>query len=141
MSDTLNLNDRIQSRRPAVVVTEDDPNSSEDWGTFGVLRGAKERAVMLNLKLKTGDDDDAFAYALLERVTFDRSIGIVLRFPGIQVTLIGRNLKQPVGSGVSLLEAIHRHRVSWISECDEVRSWTHAADVPVVTRIEIISAR
>ena len=104
MSDTLNLNDRIHSRRPAVVAAEEDPNVCDDWGTFGLLRGVKERAVMLNLKLKTGDDD-AFTYALLERVTFDRSTGIILRFPGVQVTLFGRNLKMPVISG-------HRHRVS-----------------------------
>lgn len=139
MSDTNKLLDRLQARR-TTTNEDDDPDAFEDCGTFGLLRGTKERAIMLNLKLKTGDED-AFAYALLERVTFQRSIGIGLRFPGIQVMLSGRHLHKPVGTGVSLLEALHRHRVPWISELDEVRSWTHADEVPIITRVEILAVR
>jgi hypothetical protein len=50
------LNDRIQSRRPTpTLLPEDDPDSYDDLGGFGILRGTKERAVMLDFRFKTGE--------------------------------------------------------------------------------------
>lgn len=138
MSDTINLNERILSRRPAVP--DDDPDAADDCGCYGLLRGVKERAVMLDLHLKTGNRV-AFAYALLDRVTYDPSAGLTLRFYGVEVKLVGRNLARPGASGASLLDALHRHRVPWIREVDELQSWPVAPDVTVVTQIEIAAAK
>ena len=142
MSDMLTLQDRIRSRHTPVSsqsLPEEDPDACDDWGHFGVLRG-KERALMLDLRLKTGTRE-AFAYALLERVSFDPSDGVTLRFLGTVVKLTGRNLARPAATGVVLLEALHRHRVSWVAELDEVQSWATVGDQPVVTGIVIESVK
>ena len=139
MNESVPLNDRIQSRRTVTspgTLPEEDPDACDDWGTFGILRGNKERSVMLDLRLKNGQRE-AFAYAILERVSFDPSDGLTLRFLGTVVKLTGRNLTQPTSTGLHLLEVLHRHRVSWIAELEEVQSWTMARDVPLITEIRL----
>ena len=134
MSDQSILQDRIHSRR--AVVIDEDPDASEDCGSFGFLRGVKERALMLDFRLKNGNRE-AFPYALLERVSYDPSEGLTLFYLGVSVRLRGRNLMRPVTAGVSLLDAIHRHRVPWIGEVDELRSLLKSEEAIVVTKIEI----
>jgi hypothetical protein len=138
VSDPVQLQDRIQSRRTlaALSVPEDDPDACDDWGSFGMLRGSKERALMLDLRMKNGQRE-AFAYALLERVSYDPSEGLTLRFLGTVVKLVGRHLTQPTNQGVHLVEALHRHRVVWIAELDEVQNWVSARDVAIITEIVI----
>ncbi|MGL6075194.1 MAG: hypothetical protein ACRC8S_13625 [Fimbriiglobus sp.] len=143
MTEPINLQDRIHSRRtlatPALLA-EDDPEACEDWGCFSTLRGLKERSLMLDFRFKTGQRE-AFAYALLERVSYDPSEGLLLRFLGTLVKLTGRNLLQPSGKNVQLVEALLRHRVSWIAELDEVQSWTKTSDLPIITGIEIVGVK
>ena len=137
MSDMLTLQDRLRSRRASSPsAPDDDPDACDDWGHFGVLRGTKDRAILLDLRLKTGQRE-AVSYALLERVSFDPSVGVTLHFLGTVVKLTGRNLAHPAATGVTLLEALHRHRVSWVAELDEDQSWAAAGDLPVVTGIVI----
>lgn len=139
MSDTINLTDRILSRRAAVPADE-DPDASEDCGAFGFLRGARDRAVMLDFRFLTGNRV-AFPYAFLERVSYDPSDGVELRFLGVVVTLRGRNLSRATAAGVSLVDALHRHRVAWVGEVEEFRGAFTADDTVVVTRIEITPPR
>ncbi|AMV24231.1 hypothetical protein VT84_07530 [Gemmata sp. SH-PL17] len=136
MSETSLLHERIQGRR--VAPAEDDPDACEDCGAFGLLRGVKERALMLDLRFCNGNRE-ALPYALLERVSFDPSDGLTLRFLGAVVTVRGRNLARPSGSSAAILDGIHRHRVSWIGEIDELHAALKPADSVVVTRIEIIT--
>jgi hypothetical protein len=128
------LNDRILSRRTSPP-TEDDPDSCDDCGAFGYLRGVRDRALMLDLKLKNGNRE-AFSYTLLERIQFDPSEGITLQYTGVSVKLRGRNLERLQTHGVALLEGLQRHRVPWIVESDELRS-AAASDAVAVTEILI----
>ncbi|VTS00429.1 Uncharacterized protein (Fragment) OS=Blastopirellula marina DSM 3645 GN=DSM3645_27907 PE=4 SV=1 [Gemmata massiliana] len=136
MSTTSLLHERIQGHR--TIPPEDDPDACEDCGAFGLLRGVKERALMLDLRFRNGNRE-ALPYALLERVSFDPSEGLTLRFLGAVVTARGRNLARPSSSGVTLLDGIHRYRVSWIGEVDELHAALKPADAVVVNRIEIIT--
>ena len=143
MIEATPLRERIQSRRTLVTAPqgiEDDPDASDDWGCFGILRGTKDRSLMVDLRLKNGRSE-AFAYALLERVSYDPSEGLLLRFLGTVVKLTGRNLTVPTAKGINLVEALHRQRVSWIAEVDEVQGWTQPMDVPLVTTIRLLTAK
>jgi hypothetical protein len=132
MSEKTNLSDRLQSRRAAPV--EDDPDASEDCGAFGFLRGVKDRALLLELRL-TGGNREAFPYSMLERISYDPSEGLTLRYLGVTVAIRGRNLSAVSAAGVSLLDALLRHRVPWVRETEGMRSAGTAA--PEITRISI----
>ena len=133
MNEITKLTERIASRRPIV---EDDPDAFEDCGAFGLLRGVRDRALMLDFRLKNGNRE-ALPYSLLERVSCDPSDGLRLRYLGVTVTLRGRNLIKPATAGVVLFDAILRHRVPWIAEVEEVRSELLPSDAVQVTHIEI----
>ncbi len=61
----------------------------------------------------------AFSYNVFDRAKFDPSDGIILKFAGAQVRIIGRNLNAEARPHLRLFEGITRHRVSWIQEADE----------------------
>lgn len=138
MGEPLNLQDRILGRRGPPP--DDDPDAAEDCEAFGYLRGAKDRAPMIDFRLANGGRV-AFPYATLERVAFDPSDGLTLWFLGARVHLTGRNLGRPGPAGVSLVDALHRHRVPWVAEVDELRGAVKPDAAAVVTRIEVEAAR
>ncbi len=88
-----------------------------DLGSFGWLRGANERSYMLEIRRKDGSIV-AMGYSWLERVEFDPSEGITLRFTGQAVRLIGRNLNREMRPHLKLFEGLVRHRIPWIQEAD-----------------------
>lgn len=97
---------------------ESDSDGSDDFGAFGWLRGVKERAVMLELRKKTGAIL-AVGYAWIEFVEYDPSDGITLWIPGRKVRIQGRNLNAPADPDrphVRLFEGLTRHRVPWVRE-------------------------
>ena len=55
--------------------------------------------------------------------------------------LVGHNLAKLQANGVVLLEGLHRHRVPWIVEGDELRTAKAAGDSVAVTSILITSTR
>jgi hypothetical protein len=138
VSDAGFLNDRLLARRAGPV--EDDPDLFQDCGAYGLLRGSRERALMLECRFRDGNRE-AFPYSLLERVSFDPSEGILLRFPGVLIKFGGRNLSHSSLTNVSLLDAILRHRVSWVAETDELHAAAKPKEVAVVTSIAILEAK
>lgn len=94
---------------------EHDPDSAEDYASFGWLRGVRERALMLELR-KLDGRVMAVGYAWLERVEYEPEAGITLVLPGLTVKIKGSGLNTALPSGVRLLEGILRHRVPWIAE-------------------------
>ncbi len=90
----------------------------DDLGTFGFLRGSRERATMLELRKKDGGIL-AVAYGYMDKAEFDPSDGITLHLAGQEVRIKGRNLNVEVHPKVRLFEAICRHRVPWLREVDE----------------------
>jgi hypothetical protein len=107
----------------------------DDLGAFGWLRGVRERSVMLELRRKDGSIV-ALGYAWLERIDFDPSEGIKLKFAGQTVKIIGRNLNAELRPNVRLLAGLVRHRVTWIQEADEPESLRAARNATVIEHFE-----
>lgn len=122
MADSRNLLNQLASRTavaPRVEVeAEVEPGAIDHHGAFGCLRGVRERAIMLELRRKNGSVT-ALGYSWLERVDFDTSSGIVLRFAAGLVTIRGRNLNAEIRPQLRLLDGLLRHRIVWIQEADE----------------------
>ena len=93
----------------------------DDIGSFGWLRGIRDRALMLEIRLKDGSIE-AFPYSWLERARFDPTEGVTLTFGGCQVHIHGRNLNAEVRPSLRLFEGITRHRVPWLRVADQAES-------------------
>lgn len=94
-----------------------DTEVLDDFGAFGWLRGIRDRAVMLELRQKTGNIL-AIGYAWLERIEFNPSEGITLYTAGRTIRIQGRNLNAETRPHVRLFQGLTRHRVPWIQEAD-----------------------
>lgn len=107
----------------------------DDLGSFGCLRGVRERAVMLELRKKTGHIL-AVGYGYLERAEFDPSEGITLLVLGRTIRLKGRNLNTDASPGVTLFGGICRHRVPWVQEASRGTLMRATDTMPVVDAID-----
>ena len=136
------MSDRILHRyldiknktEPAASV--DEPETADDLGAFGYLRGIRDRAIMLELRHCNGMIQ-AFAYALLERAEFDPSDGITLQFAGKTVRIAGRNLNSDSRSNVRLFAGIVRHRVPWIQEADGPMALEASEQATVIDELDV----
>ncbi len=129
--------DRYLTRRPdakAAPAAEKEPE--DDLGAFGWLRGIRDRAVMLELRLKDGSVT-ALALHLLDRADFDPSEGITLNFAGTKVKITGRNLNAESPQGARLFDGIVRHRIAWIQEMDEPSVMDAAKEATVIEEIKM----
>ncbi len=93
-------------------------DAADDLGSFGWLRGIRDRAIMLELRQKTGNVV-AIGYNWIEKIEFDPSEGITLCALGQRIRIKGRNLNAEVRPTVRLFEGIVRHKVPWIQQADE----------------------
>jgi hypothetical protein len=113
----------------------DELESGDAHGAFGFLRGPRERAIMLELRKKTGDVR-AIGYAWLQRMEFDPSGSITLLGAGEEVRILGRNLNSGLGSNLPLFQGLVRQRVLWVQEADVGTSLQAGKDDTVIERIE-----
>ena len=130
------LVERLRQRQPILgaeaLHDAVDTDVADDLGAWGWLRGVKERAVMLELRLRSGNVV-AFSYAYLERVMFDPSEGITLQIAGAKPIVIrGRRLNDELRPQVRLFEGIVRHRVAWVREGDLAKV---SHDAPTIDQI------
>jgi hypothetical protein len=109
---------------------------NDDFGSFGWLRGARDRAIMLELRKKDGSVN-ALGYAWLERIEYDPGI-ITLHFTNRMVKITGRNLNSEARPHVRLLDGLCRHRIAWIQEADEPTAMTAAKHATVIERVEFL---
>ena len=117
------------------VPVTDDQAEVDDLGSFGWLRGIRDRAIMLEFRQKDGNSV-AFDYSWLRKVEFNPSEGITLHFGGDTVVKItGRNLNRPTRPNTHLLRGILGHRVPWIQEASEPDLIKAADDVTVIEEI------
>lgn len=112
-----------------------EAEGTDDLGAFGWLRGVRERAVMLELRKKTGDVL-AIGYNWIERVEFDPSEGITLHALGRQLRIKGRRLNSEVRPLVRLFAGIVRHRVPWVQEADGRGSFGEGGTTPLIDAID-----
>ncbi len=120
--------------KPIGSVATDEPETADDLGAFGWLRG-RDRAIMLELRKKNGNVL-AIGYSWLERVEFDPSEGITLHLVGQKIRIKGRNLNSEVRPNVRLFQGITRHKVPWVQEADEPTALQSGKTATVVERIE-----
>ena len=112
------MSDSLLNKYTRPQTEPDDPQlETEDLGSFGWLRGMRERATMLELRKKDGNIT-AIGYAWIEKIAFNPSEGITIHALGQQVKIQGRNLNAEVRPGVSLFQGLTRHRISWVQETD-----------------------
>jgi len=132
------LVDRLVSRELATGPSghdRDDETDIADLGTFGFLRGSRERATMLELRRKDGNIL-AIAYGYIDKAEFNPSEGITLHLAGHKIRIKGRNLNVEAMPKVKLFEAITRHRVPWIQEASEPDRMTIRDGTPIIDVIE-----
>lgn len=116
---------------------EQEPAGGEDsLGAFGILRGIRDKSVMLEFRRRDGTAK-AFSYSLLEEIEFDSSVGITLKFATRTARIVGRNLNSEQRPNVRLLEALCRHRVPWIQEADAANARRADRGATVIEHIEI----
>jgi hypothetical protein len=122
-------------RHSSAVSEEQDAAGANDLGAFGWLRGFRDRAVMLELRKKTGSVL-AVEYGGME-IEFDPSEGItILTMSGRKVRIKGSNLNVEARPQVRLFEGLTRHRVSWIQEADQPTGLLADASATVIESIE-----
>jgi hypothetical protein len=114
MSDS--ILERLTGRNEAPHPKADE-HETEDLQCFGWLRGARKRAIMLELRHRNGNIT-AFGNAWLEKAELDPSEGITLQFGGKTVRIIGTSLNYEIWPNISLFQSIVRHRVPWIRESE-----------------------
>ncbi len=131
----------------AMQSAENADENGDDHGCFGVLRGVRDRAVMLELRKKSGNIR-AIPYNWIESVEFDPSEGITLRSSVTVIKIRGRNLNgvsragdsmnknSGNAAGAQLFANICRHRVPWVREADRVSLISANADAAVIDSIE-----
>ena len=102
----------------AEAAVSSDAEGTENRGAFGLLRGTRDRAEMLELRKKTGNIR-AVGYGWIEKVDFDPSDGITLYLGEETIRIKGRNLNMIADEKPSMLGGIVRHRVPWIAEADQ----------------------
>lgn len=120
MSDSI-IHRFVPKHDSSAANRNEDEIEQEDFECFGRLRGVRERALMLELRLKTGNIV-SFGYPWLERIDYDPSFGIQLSFGRKQVRIVGVHLNSEVRGGVSLFTGLVRHRVPWIAEMNSAAS-------------------
>ena len=112
-----------------------EPDGTEDLGSFGWLRGVRDRCIMLELRKKSGTVL-AIGYGWIERIEFDPSGGIRLQAGGQVIRIKGRNLNAEARPQVRLFQGLTRHRVPWIQEADRASDLRSDHKSVVVEAIE-----
>lgn len=136
------MKDSVLKRFTGMVADQENGNGfadesevPDDLGSFGWLRGMRERAVMLELRRKSGDIL-AIGYGWLERISYDPSEGITLSLAGQKIRIKGRNLNAEIRPTIRLYEGLTRHRVPWVREADHRECMTAADTDTIVDTIE-----
>ena len=116
--------------------SSDATDADEDLGSFGWLRGMRERSVMLELRHKDGNIT-AIGYAYIEKMEFDPSADITLHALGKVIKIQGRNLNAEVRPNSRLFQGLTKHRVPWIQAADEPANLDALPTGTVIERIEV----
>lgn len=133
------MSDRILDRyvpaRGDSAAADSEQEGTDDLGAFGFLRGARERATMMELRRKDGSIR-AISYGWLEVADFDPSDGITLKVHGQTIRIKGRHLNLECRPEVRLFSAICRHKVAWIQQADEPALMEADKQAVVIASIE-----
>jgi hypothetical protein len=139
MSDDTTLQKYLRRNRSESLSNGADEDGTEQAetvaGCFGFLRGARERAMCLELRRKSGQIL-AINYSYVSRFEYQPDVGILLHCSGDKIKITGTNLNATVGSQLRLFEALCRHKVPWLSESDRTERMSAGSNGVVITTIE-----
>ena len=116
-------------------VLAENGEDSESFGSFGFLRGVRDRAIALELRQKTGRIL-AVNYAFIGKFEFDPAIGITLHCGNQLIRIKGRNLNGEIRPNIRLFQGITRFRVPWLQEADRAASMQAGKDSVVIDGID-----
>lgn len=132
--------DKYQLTSPPTKSAEPKATDEEvvydDLGAYGVLRGTRDKALMLALIQRDGSMT-SLGNAWLQRATFEPSVGITLYFGHTIVRITGSSLNQEIRPNVRLFDFLMRHRISWIKEADESAKLDSRSNAVVIESIII----
>lgn len=125
---------------PAKNAPEDDAIEAS-CAAFGYLRGIRERADAIEIRLRDGNST-WFPYGWLGNWKFNPSEGLLLKFSGDLVYLVlikGSNLDRPLtDSTINLTTAgLQRHRVLWVREMSEEEIQQVGESGPTIDSIQV----
>ena len=125
---------------PAKNAPEDDTGEAS-CAAFGYLRGIRERADAIEIRLRDGNST-WFPYGWLGNWKFNPSEGLLLKFSGDLVYLVlikGSNLDRPLtDSTINLTTAgLQRHRVLWVREMSEEEIQQVGESGPTIDSIQV----
>lgn len=103
---------------PGSDAKEVESEAADDFGAFSILRGVRDRAIMIEFRKKDGSVT-ALGNGWLEKIEYDPSDGMTLYFGSHKVTIVGRNLATEMRPNVRLIDGLLRHRIPWIREASE----------------------
>lgn len=130
----------LQGRVAADANTVEDAEA-DACPAFGYLRGTRDRALALELRLRDGDSE-WLPYSHLAGWRYNPSVGLLLKYTADLVTLVlirGSNLDAPVGTGAVNLtdQGLQRHRILWVREMDEGQLRTVGENGPTIDAIDV----
>ncbi|MGD9691416.1 MAG: hypothetical protein AB7G17_01080 [Phycisphaerales bacterium] len=99
------------------ILGAEEPELGDEFGCYGLYRGVRERAVMLEL-IKRDGRVTAIGYAWIHRMEYDPKGRILLHAGDQIVTIVGRNLNRSGTGQHGLFALLTRHRVPWLRELD-----------------------
>ncbi len=132
------------AKRTGWLNSQPDAKQDEDEEScpaFGFLRGIRERALAVEIRLRNGNSE-WFPYSLLGPWRYNPSAGLLLKFTGDLVTLVlirGSNLDALVNQGTINLtdRGLQRHRITWVREMDEEELRRVGEEGPTIDRIDV----
>lgn len=132
MADEVLLSERLRRLRPPPAIAEeveDEDDDPDGYRAFALVRGMRQHALMLELRLRTGDSV-ALAYPWLREVRFDRSGELLLMFDPQLVTIRGRRLE-------ALHAGVLMHRARWVWEADRAAAELVPEGEPLVEEVSV----
>lgn len=126
--------ERLDTRRSTPKEPEEE--SEEDFGSFGYLRGIKERSIMLEFRFLNGNTE-AMPYHSLERLVYNPSEGLLLQFHDGKIRLKGQKFNTVQSNGIVFLQALLRNRITWVQESDELKAKILDPNRVIFSKIEI----
>lgn len=133
---TLGLDQPARSN-PVPQPSEDE---ADEGKAFGYWRGVRDRALAIELRLRTGDRE-YFSYGHLVSWRYNPSVGLLLKFTDDVVTLVlirGSNLDALAKGSINLTDrGLQRHRILWVREMEEAEVRRAGDEEPIIDRIEV----
>jgi len=139
MSDDTTLQKYLRRNRSESLSNGADEDGTEQAetvaGCFGFLRGARERAMCLELRRKSGQIL-AINYSYISRFEYQPDVGILLHSGSDTIKIAGTNLNAAIGPQMRLFDAICRHKVPWLSESDRAERLGAEKDAVIIMTID-----